>query len=95
MISRLELVRITTFSGIDPSFTTGKLIGVWNCHAIRRQRITTIFTSILYGISPGFTADKIIMFEVVTRLANIGKRPSSHPSSMGPRGTTSSYLDAD
>jgi hypothetical protein len=28
MISRLELVRITTFSGIDPSFTTGKLIGV-------------------------------------------------------------------
>ncbi len=35
-------------SRINPCFTAGKPIGVWNRHAIRRHRNTTIFTTAVY-----------------------------------------------
>ncbi len=52
--SDFELIRIRAFSAsyswVNPCFTAGKRIVVWNCHTTCGHQRTTIFTSILvYG----------------------------------------------
>jgi hypothetical protein len=45
----------SSFSRINPCFTAGKRIGVWNCHATYGHQKTTIFTTIVYEReSPNF-----------------------------------------
>jgi hypothetical protein len=38
-----------SYSWINPRFTARKQFGVWNSHANRRHRKTTIFTPVVYG----------------------------------------------
>jgi hypothetical protein len=47
-----------SYSKINPCFTAGKRIGVWNCHATGGQRKTIIFASSAYGF-------KLVTFERV------------------------------
>ncbi len=51
----MELNQISAFSAsysrINPCFTAGKRMGVWNCQATSGHQKTTIFTPIAYDIS--------------------------------------------
>jgi hypothetical protein len=38
-------------SKINPCFRAGEQIGVWKCHVISRHLKTTIFTSIVFGVT--------------------------------------------
>ncbi len=76
-LSDIKLNQISAFSAsyfrINPCFTTGKQIGVWNCHATHRHRKTTILTSIVYEqpflFIVSFTGySSVQKFEMCTRL---------------------------
>jgi hypothetical protein len=64
-LSDIELIQISVFSAsysrINPCFTAGKRIGVWNCHATSRHRKTSIFSSIVfYFLDPLTRRDSIL-----------------------------------
>ncbi len=47
-----EVLSSAFYSRINPSFTAGKRIGVWNCHETRIHRKTDhIFTSVVYALN--------------------------------------------